>query len=196
MSFFTSTELVYARRRPPFGDLVGGFPEHWDICDSGGAIVATIEENMSPLGRAARFLSSRFAYQQRHRLEVLDSSGRPLLVIVKPPPKLGLEYAEVRSADGAGTGTVRLIRPEGSDFPGLGLYDRHDTRLAEARENRKKAGAPGHRTYEVSTGDGGMIGEFASTTTRGDYRLRAADGLAEPLRSLMRAAPVVGYYLQ
>lgn len=181
MTFFTSTELVYARRPPPLGDLVGGFAEHWDISTADGAIAATVEESMSALGRAGRFLSNRFAYQQRHRLRVVDPAGRPLLLIVKPPPRLGLEYAEVRDADGVAAGTVRLI--EG----GLGFYDCGDARLGEARKNR--------RTHEMVAADGSAIGEFASTATRGEYRLRVADGLGDPLRSLVRAAPIVAHFL-
>lgn len=183
MTFFTSTELVYARRPPPLGDLVGGFAEHWDISTADGAIAATVEESMSALGRAGRFLSNRFAYQQRHRLRIVDPAGGPLLLIVKPPPRLGLEYAEVRDADGVAAGTVRLIEGSG----GLGFYDRGDARLGEARKNR--------RTHEMFAADGSPIGEFAGTATRGGYRFRVAGGLGDPLRSLVRAAPIVAHFL-
>jgi hypothetical protein len=198
MSFFTATEFVFKRLKG--GDYIGGVPEHWEITDPGGALVARVEENMSMLSRSGRFLlSGKFAWQQGHRLEIVDPAGGPLLTIVKPPQKLRQEHAEVRSPDGSARGTVRLAWPDTSSLPGLDFHDRGDARVGHARRAGHRAREI-FRRYEVFSADGSPIGAYESPNPRlkrdpDGYRFQVTGALDEPLRSLVLAAPVVSYFI-
>jgi hypothetical protein len=200
-SLFDSRDLVYARRTSGVGDLVGGGQEHWELSGLDGTIVATVEEtDLTALRRAGRLLNNLFPDQQRRHLAIRDSSGRAQFEVLTRPPKPGLEYAEVRTADGAPAGSVRLIRPAGSDHVGLGFYDVQDNRLGEARYAQKKTARNGHRTLDLVAAGGASIGDLASTKTQGGsgptgYQLAITEALSEPLRSLVYAAPVVWYFV-
>jgi hypothetical protein len=199
---FAATDLVYVRRPPGFLYSVGGGGEHWDVTDGSGGVVATVDEASLPvLQQAARYWNAAtFPKKLRRRLQMRDSTGGVLFEMIRQPPKLGLEYVEVRTADGVPVSTVRLIRPAGSDQLGLGLYDRHDVRLAEVREAGEKMLSSGHRAYDMLAGDGSPIGTLITTKAPGaaepsDYRLRIARELSEPLRSLVYAAPIGSYFM-
>lgn len=200
-NLFDSTDLVYARRPPGVGDFVGGGREQWEVSGPDGTVVATVEEiDLTALRRAVRFLNNLFPDQQRRHLEMRDSSGQAQFVIFTQPPKLGLEYAEVRAADGPLAGSVRLIRPDGSDHVGLGFFDSQDNRLGEARYARQKSAGSGHLTLDLLAAGGRSIGELASTKTRGGsgptgYRMIITETLSEPLRSLVYATPIVRHFV-
>lgn len=201
-SLFGSNDLVYARCPSGVGDLVGGGRERWEVSGLDGTIVATVEEtDLTALRRAGRFLNNLFPDQQRRRLEMRDSSsGRTQFEVLTQPPKLGLEYAEIRAADGPPAGSVRLIRPDGSDHFGLGFFDVQDNRLGVARYARKKTAGSGHPTLDLLAADGTVIGEFASTKSRAGsgptgYRMTITETLPEPLRSLVYAAPIVRHFV-
>jgi hypothetical protein len=199
---FRTTELLYARRWAGLGELVGGGDERWEISDTNGRAVATVvETDLTMLRRVGRFLNNLFPDQQRRRLEVQDSASRTLFTIIRVPPKLGLEYAEVWMGDGSPAGTIRLIRPDGSDRPGLGFYNPRDERLGEIRHSQESTRATGHSTSAILAADGTKIGRLANTKTRGGggpdgYRLRISQDLPDPLRSLVYASPVVRYFIQ
>jgi hypothetical protein len=194
-------ELQYARRSPGIGELLGGGNEHWEIVDAGNQTVATVTEaDLTVLRRIGRFLNSLFPNQQRRQLEVRDRMGGVLFTITKPPPKPGLEYAEVRTGEGASAGTIRLIGVNGSDHLGLGLFGPDDERLGEIRYSPKRTSTSGHKTFEVFTAAGTKIGEMASTKTRNGggpvgYRLRVSQELSDPLRSLVYASPIVRHFI-
>lgn len=194
-------ELRYTRLSAGVGDLLGGGDEHWEIFAADGGVVATVTEtDLTVLRRAGRFLNNLFPYQQARSLEVRSTEGETLLAIVKPSPKPGLEYAEVRTHDGAPAGTVRLTEVHGTDRLGLGLFGVNDERLAEVRYSSERTSASGHRTFDLVTADGSAIGEMASTKTRGGggpvgYRLRVDRELADPLRSLVHAAPIIRHFI-
>ena len=199
---FGTPELLYARRSPGLGELLGGGDEHWEIVDANNqAVGSVVETDLTVLRRAGRFLNNLFPNQQRRQLEVRDGTGQVLFAIIKPTPKLGLEYAEVRTASGAPVGTVRLIGVDGQDLLGLGLFGVDDERLGEIRPSPKRTSASGHRTFEVFSAAGAEIGELASTKTRNGggpagYRLRVGQELSDPLRSLVYASPIVRYFVR
>jgi hypothetical protein len=198
---FGTAELLYARRSPGLGELLGGGDEHWEILDADGQAVASVSEtDLTVLRRAGRFLNNLFPDQQRRRLEVRDGAGEVLFAITKPTPKMGLEYAEVTLASGAPAGTVRLVDVAGAGGFGLGLFGADDERLGEIRPAPKRTSASGHKTFAVLDAAGTEIGELASTKTRNGggpvgYRLRVAAEPADPLRSLVYASPILRHFV-
>jgi hypothetical protein len=172
------------------------------VSDATGAVIATVvESDVSMMRRAGRLLNNLFPNQQRHQMEVRDRTGQTLLTIIRQPPKLGREYAEVQMAGGVPAGTVRLIRATGSDQLGLGLFDAQDAQLGEVRYSQVRTIASGHKSFGVFAADGFEIGDLASTRARGGggpvgYRLRVGKSLTEPLRSLVYASPVVRYFIR
>lgn len=194
---FDSAELLYSRRTPsPHGR------EHWEISCAGDLLATVVETRLTLLDHAGRLLNNLFPAQRRHRLEVRDPGGRTLFGMVRQPPRLGLEHADVRTGDGAPIGTVRLVRTGEDD--GLGLYDTRDVRVGEARPDRRTTAATGHRTFALVGADGRPIGRFSSTTTRGGtgpagYRLTiTAEPPAppEPLRTLVYATPIARFFMR
>lgn len=196
---FGAAELLYARRSAGLGELLGGGEEHWEILDADSqAVVGTVAEtDLTVLRRAGRLLNNLFPAQQRRSMEVRSADGRALFAIAKPPPKLGLEYAEVY-ADSL-LGTVRLVRT--GDQLGLGLFDPRDEGLGEVRFSPERSVASGHKTFTVVAAGGRPIGELQSTKNLGGvggptgYRLRVDQDPSDPLRTLVYASPVVRYFL-
>lgn len=199
---FGTPELLYTRRWAGFGEFLGGGDERWDLTDGDDRVVATVvETDLTVLRRAGRFLNNLFPDQQRHRLEIRDSTDHTLFTVVKQPPKLGLEYAEVWMGDGSPAGTIRLISPEASDRFGLAFYDPRDERLGEVRYAKTKTSATGSNTFAVLTADGTEIAEFSGVRTHGGggpvgYRLHVSQDLSEPLRSMVYASPIVRYFIR
>lgn len=179
---------------------MGGGGEHWDVATD-GRIIATIgEADPALLEQIGRFLNNRLPKQQRRRMLMRDTTDRTLFEIIRQPPRPGLEYAEVRAADGAPLGTIRLIRPAGSDRLGLGLYDVRDARLGEVRESAKGT-AGRHRWLGVFGVDGSRIAELTSTMPSegegpAEYRLHVTADLPDPLRPLVYAVPIARYFLR
>ena len=199
---FGVKELLYTRRWAGVGEFLGGGDERWDLTDIDGRVVATVvETELTVLRRAGRFLNNLFPDQQRRRLEIRDSADHTLFTVVKQPPKLGLEYAEVWTDDGSAAGTIRLINPAGSDRFGLGFYDPQDERFGEVRSAKKKTSATGSNTFAVLTADGTQIAEFSGVKTHGaggpvGYRLHVGQDLSEPLRTMVYASPLVRYFMR
>lgn len=197
---FAALDLTYVRRVQPLGDLIGGFAERWKVRDAGGVVLAVVEEELAIADRLSRLvLSNRFGHQQRHRLQVADAAGRPLFRVLRQPPKLGLDYAEIRGASGAAVGVIALTRPIGSDRLGFGLCDTADTRLGEAVQQGRSVGG-GRRAFDIHAADRTRIGQFAATAGRSRsadrvFRLQLTTPLSDPLRTLVYATPIVSYFL-
>ena len=199
------TELVYARRTRVWGEWFGGVTaERWEVSDTGGALVMSIvETDLTPVARALRLWNPLFVRQKARRLAVLDRAGRELFSIDRPRSTLRADHADLRSPDGEPYGMLSEVdlqhyppRPETVQrLPpprGIGLFDPRQVRLAEIGKSR-----PFGATREVHATDGTEIATFTATREGMDgYRLRLRQPLAEPLRSLVLAAPVVAYFMR
>lgn len=193
---FDAADLLYARRTPRSRGR-----ERWEISYDGDVLATVVETRLTVLDHAGRLLTNLFPAQQRHRLEVRALDEEILFGVVRQPPRLGLEYADVRTGDGSPVGTVRLVRTGKDDGLGLGLYDTRDTRVGEARPDGDGTAASGHRTFALIGADGTRIGRFASTTTCDGagpvgYHLTVTGAPPEPLRTLVYATPIARFFMR
>lgn len=185
--FWSLREIIYVRRSPPLGDLIGGFAERWDLRNDAGAVVATLSEPITAIERVGRLLSSRFAYQQRHRLTIRDSSGSHLFDIVKEASRLGRETADVWTAGRRKAGSVELTGLTGTDRLGLALLDPQGNCLGVVRH-------AGDRVFDVVDGAGAALGRLTSKPDRSTLSL--SGHLAPATMTLIVTVPIVQAFIR